>query len=233
MTQTTDYNAKDYERRYQEGYGLDYPESHIVRLNKHVLEWELNLRGGRAFDFGCGAGAHLRYFADCGYEPHGCDTSASAIERCKARLPAFGGNFHVTPVNPDLRGLLAPGALDLFLSNQVLYFLNDAGIRAVVAQAHELLRPGGVFAVTMMAPSCWYARCVVGREGDFSRVRLDTPRQKSELLVNFKAQADLPALFAPFTPLHQGMYGSHIRQEEGATDHWLYVGIKGEKGATR
>jgi hypothetical protein len=57
-------------------------------------------------------------------------------------------------------------------------------------------------------------------------VRLDTPRQKSELLINFKAREDMPRLFAPFAPLHVGYYGSQIRDEEGSTDHWIFVGRK-------
>lgn len=226
MTNTTQFNAKDYERRYQEGYGLVYPESHIIRVNKHILEWELGMSGGRAFDFGCGAGAHLRYFADHGYTPYGCDTSASAIERCRAMLPEFSGNLFVTDVNPDLKAIIPDGKLDLFLSNQVLYFLDDSGIRDVVSQAYSLTRQGGAFVATMMAPTCWYARYITGQQGDFKVVTLDTPRQKSELLVNFKKQDELVELFRPFQALHLGFYGSQVRQEEGSTDHWIFVGVK-------
>ena len=58
-------------------------------------------------------------------------------------------------------------------------------------------------------------------------MRLDTPRQKGELLINFKTREELARLFAPFVPLHVGSYGSHIREEEGSTDHWIFVGRKG------
>lgn len=226
MSSTTEFNAKDYERRYQEGYGHAYPEAHIIRVNNHILEWELGMHGGRIFDFGCGAGAHLRYFADHGYEPYGCDTSPSAIKRCQALMPAHAGNFQVSSVNPNLTATMPAGSLDIFLSNQVLYFLDNAGIKDVITQAHALLRPGGVAVLSMMAPTCWYARYIAGDQGDFKLVRLDTPRQKSELLINFKEQSELADLFTPFKPLHIGSYGSHVRQEEGSTDHWLYVGIK-------
>ena len=223
---TTSYNAQDYERRYQEGYGLAYPESHIIRVNKHILEWELKMFGGRIFDFGCGSGAHLRYFAEHGYEPFGCDTSASAIEHCRRLMPQFAANFHVSEVNPELFAIADEGSIDVFLSNQVLYFLDDQGIRDVVRQAHVMLRPGGVFIATMMALTCWYARYAVGTQGDFKEVNLDTPREKGKLLINFKEQSELADLFSPLRPLHLGKYGSHVRQEEGPTDHWLYVGVK-------
>jgi SAM-dependent methyltransferase len=226
---TTAHNAEDYEKRYREGYGLQYPESHIIRVNKQVLEWELGMRGGKTFDFGCGAGAHLKYFAEQGYEPFGCDTSATAIEAARRALPNWSGNFKVTPVNPDLPALFGAGNFQLFLSNQVLYFLDDAGITSIVAQALRMVAPGGVFVATMMAPTCWYARYIQGERDGFKVVRLDTPRQKGELLINFKTRDELVRLFAPFAPLHIGSYGSHIREEEGSTDHWIFVGRKGGK----
>jgi SAM-dependent methyltransferase len=223
---TTDHNAADYELRYREGYGLLYPESHIIRVNKHILEWELGMRGGRVFDFGCGAGAHLKYFSDQGYEPFGCDTSVTAIESCRRAMPAWSANFHATPVNPDLPSLFAGGRFDIFMSNQVLYFLDDPGIASIVEQAHRMVVPGGVFLATMMAPTCWYARYIKGERDGFKVVQLDTPRQKGELLINFKGREQLRSLFAPFAPLHIGSYGSHVREEEGSTDHWIFVGRK-------
>lgn len=223
---TTAHNAEDYEKRYREGYGLQYPESHIIRANKQILEWQLGMRGGKVFDFGCGAGAHLKYFAEQGYEPFGCDTSVTAIEAARRALPMWSANLKVTPVNADLPALFGTGGFQLFMSNQVLYFLDDAGIAAVVAQAHRMVARDGVFLATMMAPSCWYARYIAGEREGFKVVRLDTPRQKGELLINFKTREELVRLFAPFAPLHVGAYGSHIREEEGSTDHWIFVGRK-------
>ena len=223
---TTTYNAEDYEKRYRDGYGLQYPESHIIRVNKQILEWQLGMSGGgKAFDFGCGAGAHLRYFAEQGYEPFGCDTSATAIDAARRALPKWSANLKVTPVNPDLPKLFG-GDFRVFLSNQVLYFLDDAGITSIVAQAHRMVAPGGVLIATMMAPTCWYARYIQGERDGFKVVRLDTPRQKGELLINFKTRDEMKSLFAPFKLLHLGSYGSHVREEEGPTDHWIFVGRK-------
>ena len=42
----------------------------------------------------------------------------------------------------------------------------------------------------------------------------------------FKRKDELAPLFAPFKPLHIVQYGEHIREDEGATTHWLFVGIK-------
>lgn len=221
------FSAEQYEQKYAKGYGLVYPESHIIRVHRHILEWELGLESGKIFDFGCGSGAHLRYFANHGFIPYGCDTSATAVEQCKKQMPEYADNFFVTPpVRPDLLSVVDAGQFDIFLSNQVLYYLENEGIRDVANQAYSLLRPGGVFIATMMAYSCWYARYITNEAGDFKKVEMDTPRQKETMFINFKEKEELTGLFQPFRKLHIGSYGSHIREEEGSTDHWLFVGVR-------
>lgn len=220
------FSAQQYEQKYQQGYGLVYPESHIIRVHRHILEWELKLTSGQIFDFGCGSGAHLKYFADHGFIPYGCDVSETAITHCQKLMPSFTSNFFVTPVNPDLTGVVPAGQFDIFLSNQVLYYLDNQGIRDIVQQVYTLVRPGGVFVVSMMAYSCWYARYITGEAGDFKKIEMDTPRQKETMFINFKDREDLSDLFQPFKKLHLGSYGNHIREEEGSTDHWLFVGIR-------
>jgi SAM-dependent methyltransferase len=219
-------NATEYEAMYQKGYGLVYPDGHIVRLYRHILEWELKLTKGRLFDFGCGSGSHLKYFSDHGFEPYGCDTSQTAIERCRKLMPGREDHFFVNEVIPDLLRRYADGFFDMFLSNQVLYFLDTAGIKEITRQAYEILKPGGVFAVSMMPRACWYSRHVTETKGDLSKVVLDTSRQVSELYINFREPTEWQALFAPFRKLHIGSYSWHIREDEGAHVHWLFVGVR-------
>lgn len=220
-------SAEQYEKKYQQGYGVVYPESHIIRIHKQILEWELGIKSGKILDFGCGNGTHLRYFADHSFIPYGCDTSATAIERCRKLMPEYAENFFVTPPEPNLLDFFGSNRFDIFLSNQVLYYLEDKGIQNIVSQAHSLVKPGGIFIATMMAYSCWYARHITGEIGDFKKVELNTPRQKEMTFLNFKDWSSLENLFQPFKKLHIGSYGSHIREEEGPTDHWIFVGIRG------
>jgi len=219
-------SAVDYENRYQTGYGHVYPESHIIRVHRQILQWELKLNTGKIFDFGCGSGANLKYFTENSFVPFGCDTSGTAIETCKKIMPDFANNFFVNDPIPKLKEQLQNQQFDIFLSNQVLYYFNDQNISEIIQQAFDLLNPDGVFIATMMANSCWYSRFINGEEGDFKIVEIETPREKNKSYINFKDREELEDLFQPFTKLHIGSYGSHIREEEGSTDHWLYVGIK-------
>lgn len=224
MSQT--FSAEEYEKKYQQGYGVVYPESHVIRAHRQVLEWELGVTSGNLFDFGCGSGAHVKYFADHGFVPYGCDTSQTAVDQCKRLLPRYADHFQVTPVRPDLAALFKSVPVRVFLTNQVLYYLNDADIRDIVAQAHRMVESRGVFVASMMSYDCWYARGITGQEGDFKKIELSSPRQTESMLVNLKHRDEIEPLFAPFRKLHLGSYGWHIREEEGPHDHWLYVGLK-------
>ena len=127
-----DENARHYERRYRDGYGLVYPDGHVIRFHRHILEYELSMDGGKVLDYGCGTGSHLRYFEDNAYTPYGCDISAIAIESCRRLIPEHSQNFHVIPAVPRLRNYFAE-SFDLIMANQVLYFLDNDGIRDLVA----------------------------------------------------------------------------------------------------
>ena len=223
---TTKHTSNDYEDRYRKGFGLVYPESHVIRVYKHIIEYELGITTGNVLDFGCGVGGNLKYFVDQGFVPYGCDTSETAIDQCKHVMPEHADHFHVSDVQPKLSDLFPGVSVNIFLANQVLYYFNDADIRDIVSQVHDLTAPGGVFVASMMAYSHWYVRFITGEEGDFKRVDMDTPRQASRNYINFKDREELEPLFAPFRKLHVGSYGSHIREEEGSIDHWLYVGIR-------
>jgi SAM-dependent methyltransferase len=220
------HNANVYELHHEMGYGHVYPEGHIIRVYKHILEWELQLTRGTIFDFGCSTGANLAYFSSLGFIPFGCDTSSVAIANCKNRIPQYADNFFVTPPHADLHALLKGQRLDIFLSNQVFCHLDDKGIRNIVETAYELVRPGGVFIASMMDYSCYFAKYINGESGDFKRVELNTPREKEVSFINFKHREEIEPLFRPFKKLHLGSYGMHIREEEGSSNHWLYIGQK-------
>jgi SAM-dependent methyltransferase len=215
-----------YDKKYNEGYGLVYPDGHIIRTYQHVLKWELGLTTGRIFDFGCGTGAHLKYFADQSFIPHGCDTSATAIAACRRLMPEHAANLHVSQPWPDMAEFFQGRTFDVFLSNQALYFLEDKGIRHLLAQAAQAMRPGGVLIASMMAYTHWYGRLIAGRQGDFKRVEITGPRLNQTMFINFKDRDQLPALFAPFKPLHLGFYSHQIRSDEGPGDHWLFIGLR-------
>lgn len=215
-----------YDKKYQEGYGLQYPDGHVIRFHRYILEHELNMKGGAMLDYGCGNGVHLQYFQQNGYIPFGCDTSSTAVAQCKKRLIQYADNFHVTPNLPKLSDYFSQ-EFDLIFSNQVLYFFNDQDLSNMLTQFHNMLKKDGVIFATMMGPNNYYSRYITGKENGMSKVVL-TDRLKEVNFINFKTSEEVFDIFTRhgFKKLHLGWYSCVIRENEGPSDHWIFVGKK-------
>ena len=189
MSIETKYSSKqDYENRYKKGYGLIYPESHIIRVYKQVIEWEFGVKKGKIFDFGCGVGSNLKFFMEQGFTPFGCDVSETAVLKCKENLNQFQNNFFVNHPVPKITEETKERSFDIFLSNQVLYYLSDINIKKVSEQAWNMLKKGGIFVVSMMSYECWYAKHITGVSGDFKNIKLCSNRENLEFQLNFKIE---------------------------------------------
>lgn len=54
-----------YTKKYDnEGYGLQYPDGHVIRFYERILKYKLSKTNGNLLDFGCGNGVHSKYFQD-------------------------------------------------------------------------------------------------------------------------------------------------------------------------
>ena len=52
-----------YTQKYdKEGYGLQYPDGHVIRFYERILKFQLHKTSGNLLDFGCGNGIHSKYF---------------------------------------------------------------------------------------------------------------------------------------------------------------------------
>ena len=68
-----------YKEKYEDGYGVRYPEGHIIRFYERFLKYEKKISGGKVLDFGCGNGTHMKYLKDRGFEVYGLDIIPEAI----------------------------------------------------------------------------------------------------------------------------------------------------------
>jgi len=93
----------------------------------------------RVFDIGCGTGCFLAEAGRAGWEADGCEVSAHAAERARAR----GLAVTCTPIEQlDL----PPNRYDCITLWDVVEHLRDP--RAALAKAAAALRPGGVLALS-------------------------------------------------------------------------------------
>ena len=224
-----DLTTEAYDGKYERGYGLNYPDGHIIRINEHVLKYELGVTGGKILDFGCGVGQHLEYFAKNGYVPYGCDVVESAIKQCKAVMPEYSENFYVNESVPNLKDYFNE-EFDVIFSNQTLYYLTDEDINNLVSQFYNMLKPGGVFFATMIAPENYMNNpkppsSVERFEGGLTKCTL-RGRVNDTTYVNFKTKEEMLKMFDVFKKIQVGWYSQITREQEGQTDHHIFIGKK-------
>lgn len=212
-----------YEKKYKEGYGVMYPESHIIRLHKHFLEYKLNIKKGRLFDFGCGNGTHPLYFHSKGFDVYGVDIVEQAIRLCKQRLPLSKSHFEVIKPNQRIDALFNV-KFNLILANQSLYYLSDFYLNRTLNQIHEMLENGGIVLFTMIGEKSSYYKDAKKDIDGLRRVKL-VGRLNETTYINFvKSEKDLLKRFKMFEPINVGYYD--FTSDGGSTFHYYFIGKK-------
>lgn len=101
--------------------------------------------GARLLDLGCGAGV-LAPHVPGGYEHHGVDLNAEALEQAALR--------GVRTLRADVTAVpLEDGFADVVVAGELLEHVPD--VEGVVAEAVRLLRPGGTVVLDTIAPTFW------------------------------------------------------------------------------
>jgi SAM-dependent methyltransferase len=108
------------------------------------------------FEFGCGTGRFAegllarRLPADAVYR--GVDVSPVMVELARARIARFGERATVRQTEGGPPTDEPTAAYDRFLSSFVLDLLSEDAIEQVLAQAHRMLRPGGLLGLCSLTP---------------------------------------------------------------------------------
>jgi tellurite methyltransferase len=104
--------------------------------------------GMRVLDAGCGAGRNLVYFMRSGYDVHGVDQAAEAVEHVRSLASALAphlpaDNFRVERVESMSS---ADAVFDVVVSSAVLHFARDEGHwQEMVREMWRVLKPRGIF----------------------------------------------------------------------------------------
>ncbi len=117
MSDSTSFtNTYDDPERAASYATLDYPGTYSLAFRDLPELIEGQVDGGRALDFGCGAGRSTRFLKGLGFEVVGVDVSRSMLARARERDP--GGRYVLVadedPDGPDgLAGVVPAGSLGL------------------------------------------------------------------------------------------------------------------------
>jgi len=184
----------------------------------------LDISKGNILDYGCGIGTDLKFFQQLGFTPFGVDIVPEAIKKTKLALPKFEENFHTIPNIPNLKDYFHE-TFDIIFANQVMYYLNDKDIENICNQFFNLLKPGGIFFVTMISTTNGHYKFIESTKNNLSKVVLKQ-RLNEIHFMNFKTSQQVLDIFKKFEKLHLGSYEMTMIESEGSTAHHIFIGKK-------
>lgn len=136
-------------RRFYDRFGARqdsqqwYEREAVSRLCAHL---DLG-HAHRVVELGCGTGRLAAKLLDGALPPDarylGLDVSSTMVELARARTQRFGDRAEIRQTDGEPRIDAPDASLDRFVATYVLDLLSEADIRAVVAEAHRVLAPGG------------------------------------------------------------------------------------------
>jgi len=214
-------NIKSYQKKYRSGYGINFPEGHVIRHSKFFRNKE------RVLDFGCGNGTHLNFFRTLNVKNlYGVETSSFALKKVKSKIIK---KYQISNFE-NLLDFLPEKKFDLIFSNQVLYYLDETELKFYLMQFYKLLKKNGLVYITFMGKnSKWYK---ISKKINKSNLRKVTfsGRIKDKSYINFKSRIEIENLFKSysFKKVLMGYYDSLLdyNDKSSGTFHYIYVGKK-------
>ena len=147
MTGQPQDNRELWEQRYQAGkVRINYPYDEVVSfmLGRYP---EDRRNQTTVLDFGCGAGNHLWFLLENGFDAFGVDSSVTAVtlarETAARAVIKFDDNKVKVTSGDDLP--FGDGMFDVVIDRSSLGQNRSEDIPALVAEIHRVLKPGGTY----------------------------------------------------------------------------------------
>ena len=220
---------------WQQGYEAENVESFVFRPYGRIFKWEFGLDGSRhekLFDFGCGAGAALRFFKSKGFDVYGVDMSEIDIETARKRMPDIADHFAIIDPSPKADLVYFPElgrqSFDIVIAIQSLFYFSNQDLATCLRCLHSQMRSGAIIYATMIGTKTWYYNHSIPDDDGLRIVSFERPRLNvKDYHINFTAsKEELAAKFALFRKVHIGYYDTQFREDEGNEFFWTFIGCK-------
>lgn len=222
-------SLQTYKDKYEKGYGLAYPDGHIIRFYERILKYKLGITSGNMLDFGCGNGIHSAYFKSKGFKPFGIDIVPNVKTLWEKNVSQWGGESgkcHIIEPNSSFKTLFNE-KMQVILANQSLYYLTQHAFSQTISELYELSNKGGILFATMMSEKNYYFALSDADEGYMKKVSIKARLCEESFIHFIKEAKELISLFKPFETLYLGEYDLfHLYDFEGSAHHYIYIGIK-------
>lgn len=104
----------------------------------------------RVLDLGCGAGRHLIYLSQQGFQVHGIDIAETGLKHARRWLEEEGHTARLA-MGDIARLPYAGGSFEALLSLYVIYHSTLDRMREAISEIHRVLQPGGLGLVTFLS----------------------------------------------------------------------------------
>ena len=210
-------NIIEYDRKFLKlGYGINYPEGHVIRHSKYFKNKNSIL------DFGCGNGTHLKFFSELKIKNiYGVDTS-KVINKIKDR------KFKVYRISEEENLIKKINRkFDIIFSNQVLYYLSNEKLSFYFDQFYQMLNKNGLIFTTWMAPKGNYFKYSKKiKNSEFREMKFNF-RLKEKTFINFKTKKQIELILKKnkFKTLHYGHYNNEMNHNEIDSGCFHYLNL--------
>lgn len=215
-----------------QGYGLQFPDGHVIRFYERILNFALQKTSGNLLDFGCGNGVHSKYFAQRsggGIRPFGIDIVPSLAQIWRNDPLICEQDFHIITPNASFSHLFTQ-KMDFIFANQSLYYLTKENFATTLKEFYDICNDGAIIFATMMASECYdlYQKSKPLPNGLTHIQGTPTNRMSEDSYIRFTRDIDeLKADFGLFEPLYWGDYTPiNLYNFEGSSRHFIFIGRK-------
>lgn len=215
-----------------QGYGLQFPDGHVIRFYERILNFALQKTSGNLLDFGCGNGVHSKYFAQRsggGIRPFGIDIVPSLAQIWRNDPLICEQDFHIITPNASFSHLFTQ-KMDFIFANQSLYYLTKENFATTLKELYDICNDGAIIFATMMASECYdpYQKSKPLPNGLTHIQGTPTNRMSEDSYIRFTSDIDeLKADFGLFEPLYWGDYTPiNLYNFEGSSRHFIFIGRK-------
>lgn len=215
-----------------QGYGLQFPDGHVIRFYERILNFALQKTSGNLLDFGCGNGVHSKYFAQRsggGIRPFGIDIVPSLAQIWRNDPLICEQDFHIITPNASFSHLFTQ-KMDFIFANQSLYYLTKENFATTLKEFYDICNDGAIIFATMIASECYdlYQKSKPLPNGLTHIQGTPTNRMSEDSYIRFTRDIDeLKADFGLFEPLYWGDYTPiNLYNFEGSSRHFIFIGRK-------
>jgi len=121
-------------------YSLEDPDEIVANLVSMLKERNAK----RILDLGCGAGRHVIYLAQQGFESHGADVSEIGLKLTKKRLRSR--KFEAEIIKCDMKSVpYINSCFDAVVCVQTIYHQKLKEIQETISEIHRILKKRGLF----------------------------------------------------------------------------------------